>query len=156
MNYLNQVTEYITNSLVTDIYHIDSDISIILGEIKLWVSTPWRLEKENRIVIGSENLVELLYHEDYKYDYDTSVTFIMDCLKHTIIVDVNYTDYNELIISFNNGYTFRSFQTHGNEEADADNFQLYLSKQRYLVMPNKVELEDLGPFYKGYGFRNRL
>ena len=153
---LNQVTKYLSNSLVTDVSHIDSDISIKLGEIKLWVTTPWRLEKEGRIVIGNDNLVELLYHEDYKYDYDTSVTFIKNSLKHTVIVDVNYTDYNELILNFNNGYTFRSFQTNGNEEDDADNFQLYLSKQRYLVMPNKVELEDLGPFYKGYRFRNRL
>ena len=146
---LNQVTDYLTNALVTDVSHIQSDISIKLGEIKIWVHTPWRLEKEGRIVIGNDNLVELLEHEDYKYDYETSVAFIKDGLKDAVIVEVNYSNFNELNLKFSNGYTFRSFQTYGEEDDDFDNFQLYLSKQRYLVYPEKVELEDLGQFHTG-------
>lgn len=146
---LNQVTDYLSNALITDVSHIESDITLKLGKIKLWVHTPWRLEKQGRIVIGNDNLVELLYHEDYKYDYETSLAFIKDSLKDAIIVEVKYSDFNELILKFSNGYTFRSFQTNGDDDDDADNFQLYLSKQRFLVYPKKVELEDLGPFYKG-------
>ncbi|KAA3624004.1 MAG: hypothetical protein DWQ02_23765 [Bacteroidetes bacterium] len=146
---LDQVTGYLSNVLITDVSHIDSDITLKLGEIKLWVHTSWRLEKEGRIVIGNDNLVELLYHEDYKFDYDASKVFIKDCLKGATIIDVKYSDFNELILLISNGFTFRSFQTNGDEEDDADNFQLYLSKQRFLVYPTKVELEDLGQFYRG-------
>ena len=146
---LNQVTDYLSKARITDVSHIKSDISLVLGEIKLWVHTPWRLEREGRIVIGNDNLVELLYHEDYKYDYELSVAFIKDCLNGAIIEDVKYSDFNELILKISNGFTFRSFQTNGDDEDDVDNFQLYLSKQRYLVYPKKVELEDLGQFYKG-------
>ncbi len=146
---LNQVTDYLSNSIVSDVSHTDSDISIILGEIKLWVTTPWRIEKEGRIVIGNDNLVDLLYHEDYKYDYDTSLAFIKDCLWDATIVDVGYSNFNELTLTFSNGYTFRPFQTNGQEEDDADNFQLYIpNRKRFLVCPNKVELEDLHQFYK--------
>ena len=146
---LNQVTNYLSNSLITDIRHIDSDISLVLEKIKLWVHTPWRLEKDKRIVIGNDNLVELLYHEDYKFDYEEAKVFIKDCINHATIVEVNYSEFNELVLELSNGFTFRSFQTNGAKEDDVENFQLYLSKQRFLVYPAKVELEDLGPFYKG-------
>ena len=146
---LEQVTGHLSNTLITDVTHIKSDITLKLGEIKLWVHTAWRLEKEGRIVVGNDNLVELLYHPDYEYDYELMVAFIKDCIKGVTIEEVKYTEFNELILTISDGFTFRSFQTNGDDEDDADNFQLYIAKQRYLVYPKKVELEELGQFYKG-------
>ena len=145
---LDQVTNFLLNAVITDVTHTESHITLQLGENKLWVHTAWRLEREGRIVVGNDNLVELLYHEDYKYDCDLMKAFIKDCLKDATIVDVKYTEFNELILTTSNSFTFRSFQTNGDDEDDADNFQLYIPKKRYLVYPTKVELEDLHQFYK--------
>lgn len=147
---LDQVTGYLADSRITDVSHIKSDIALVLGENRLWIDTPWRLERNGRIVIGNDNLVELLYHEDYKFDYESSVAFIKDCLKGAVIVEVNYSDFNELILQLSNGYRFRSFQTFGDDEDEVENFQLTISKKRYLVYPKKIEIEDLGGFYKGH------
>lgn len=146
---LSQITDYLTKGTITQVRHIDSDITIVMDEIKLWVTTPWRLENEGRVVMGNDNLVELLVHEDYKDDYQDCVTFISKSLNGTSITKVSYTPYNELILKFSNGITFRSFQTNGSEEDDADSFQLYIPKKRYIATPGGIELEDLGPFYKG-------
>ncbi|MEL6257023.1 MAG: hypothetical protein AAFR87_33825 [Bacteroidota bacterium] len=143
---LEQVTTYISNSQITDVSHINSDITIELGEIKVWISSSWRLESEGTIRIGNDNLVESLSHEDYKEDYNESVAFVKECLYNSTIIEVKYSDFQELTLTLSSGFTFRSFQAYGN---DAENFQLYTTKQRYLVYPDKVELEDLGPFYKG-------
>ncbi len=142
---LKQVTDYLLKKQITHVSHIDTDITIKLGENRLWVTTSWRLEKEATIVIGNDNLVELLYHEDYKEEYQSSLDFIKNCLCNTTIVEVKYSDWNELILKLSNGYTFRTFQSYGD---DAENFQLYIPQQRFLVYTNKVDLEDLGQFNK--------
>lgn len=143
---LDQVTGYLSNARITDVSHIDSDITFQLGENKLWVATSWRLEKECKIVVGSDNLVEYLSHEDYRDDYDSAINFIKDGLCDSTLVEVSYSDWNELIVKLSSGYSFRSFQAYGD---DAENFQLYIQKKRYLVYPNKVDIEDLHQFYKG-------
>ena len=77
---------------------------------------------------------------------DSSLVLIKDCLCNTTIINVNYSDWNELILELSSGYIFRSFQSYGE---DAENFQLCIQKKRFLVYPNKVELENLHQFYKG-------
>ena len=74
---------------------------------------------------------------------------ISDALKGSTITAISFSQFNELTLEFSAGYTFRSFQTNGNEEDDADSFQLYIPKQRYIATPGGIELEDLGPFYRG-------
>ena len=143
---LDQVTDYLSNARITDVSHIDSDITFQLGEIKLWVATAWRLEKEGAIVVGKDNLHENLSHEDYRDEYDSLKEFIKTCIQEATIVEVNYSAFNEFILSLSTGYIFRSFQTNGE---DAENCQLYVGKQRYLVYPQRVDLEDLHQFYKG-------
>ena len=65
---IDQIISYIDNSTITEVRHIDSDIMLVMDKIKLWVTTPWRLESNDRVVMGNDNLVELLEHEDYKFD----------------------------------------------------------------------------------------
>ena len=146
---MNEVSQYLLNARITDVSHIKSDIALVLGEHRLWLDTAWRIEKEGRIVIGNDNLVELLSHEDYKFDYEDAVVIIKECLKDSVITELRYSDFNELILRLSNGHTFRSFQTFGDDEDEVENFQLTIAKQRYLVYPKKVELQDLGKFYKG-------
>ena len=145
---LNEVTGYLSKALITNVTHIDSDISLALGAYKLWITCSWRLEKDNGILVGNDNLVELRLHEDYKDDYDDTVQSIKDRLIGTVITKVYYSQWNELTLNFSSGHVLRTFLTNGQEEDDADCFQFYLTKQRYIVMPQGVELEDLGPFYK--------
>ena len=140
---LDQVTDLLSNTVITDVSHIRSDIGLQLGENRLWVDSPWRIETEGRIVIGNDNLIELLEHEDYKFDHAEAVAFIKAKLKGTKVINVSYSNFNELTLELSNGCTFRSFQTFGTEENDVENFQLTLAEKRYLVYPNKVELLDL-------------
>lgn len=146
---LDQVTNYLSNAVITEVSHIESDITLKLGDLKLWVQTAWRLEKDGRIVVGNDNLVELLYHDDYEYDYGVTKDLIKDSIINATIIDVSYTDFNELILSLSNGFKFRSFLSNGDEDNDADTFQLYKEKQRFIVCSKKVELENLHQFYKG-------
>lgn len=134
---LSQVKALLYDREVTLVKHIDSDITIGFGENRLWVATPWRLEKEGVIVIGSGNLVDRLSHEDYRDDYDECLKVIASYVSGKS-VEVEFTDFNELIIQFSSGYTFHSFQDYGD---DAENFQLYVHDHRYLVYPDHVEKE---------------
>lgn len=140
---LEQVTALLSHAQISDVTHNDSDISLQLGEQKLWISTPWRIEKERTILIGNDNLLEYLSHEDYKDDYDEALDFIKESLKGSTIVEIAYSDFSELILKLSNGHIFRSFQSYGD---DAENFQLYVEKKRFLVYPDKVDVENLHKF----------
>ena len=141
---LNQVTNYLSKALITNVSHLEADITLELGENKLWVASSWRLEKEGIIVIGNELLVEMLSHVDLKEDYHSFLGFIKNHLNNSTIVNVTYSDFNELILKLSNGFTFRTFQAYGDS---AENFQLYIPKKRFLVYTNRVELENLHQFY---------
>lgn len=142
---LNQVTAYLSHAQITDVSHNDSDISLQLGAHKLWVSTPWRIEKERTILMGNDNLLEYLSHDDYKDDYEEALDFIKENLIGSTIVEVAYSDFSELILKLSNGHNFRSFQSYGD---DAENFQLYIEKKRLLVYLDRVDVENLHKFYE--------
>ena len=141
---LNQVTEHLQGSQITDVSHIKSDITLAIGDVRLWVDTPWRIEREGVIWLGNDNLVEWLSHEDYRDDYEEAVGLIREQLTEATIAEVRYTDFNEPILQLDNGCVLRSFQTYGD---DAENFQLYVGKRRYLVYPDRVDLENLPDLY---------
>lgn len=135
---LDKIHEQLNGRKVEAVKHIDSDITLVFEDCRLWVSTPWRLEKDGEVIVGSGNLVEALSHEDYQADYEDYLELAQSHILDATI-SLQFSDYCELIIPLSTGYTFRTFQDYGD---DAENFQFYTDRGRYLVYPNKVDFEE--------------
>lgn len=135
---LSTIKGLLSGQKVSSVRHIESDITIVLGDVRLWVDSPWRLEREGAVVVGSGNLVETLSHEDYKADYDDWIT-VVERHASGSISDVEFSELNEITFRLSSGHTLRTFQDYGD---DAENFQLYVPGKRYLVYPHGVEVEE--------------
>jgi len=133
----NEVLALFRGACVESISLESYGIVIQLTTARLWVDSPWRLEREGSIFLGSGNLEEFLSHEDYASDYEDAEQEIRETLSG-IISDALFHDYNEICLHFENGTLFRTFQNYG---PDAENFQLTTSEGRFLVNPDGIEFE---------------
>lgn len=135
---LDEIKKLLNGSEVVSVKHLEADITIVFEGMRLWVDSSWRIENRDEIILGSGNLLEYLSHEDYRDNYEEAVEQIRGLISGRIS-EVEFVLYNDLVLKFESGYVFRTFQDYGN---DAENFQLYQTNRRLLVTPQGVEIEN--------------
>lgn len=139
----------VMNSTLDDFVAVLRDASITSTSLKpsglvlqlesssLWIDSPWRLEKDGEILLGTGNLEEYRSHEDYAMNLEEAEQEIQDAIVGRIVA-VDFLDFQDLRLDFDNGIRLRCFQDYG---PDAENFQLTTEGGRFLVYPDFVQFE---------------